>query len=62
MIDFLHEFDYKHIIIIIIIYSYSKSLGQWYSYLQVLIKAITKYLNTDHSLKLMTCPIFFVHI
>ncbi len=36
-------------IIIIIIYSYSKSLGQWYSYLQVLIKAIPKY--TDHSIK-----------
>ncbi len=37
------------IIIIIIIYWYSKSLGQWYSYLQVLIKAITKY--TCHSIK-----------
>ncbi len=37
------------IIIIIIIYSYSKSLGQWHSYLQVLIKAITKY--TDQSIK-----------
>ncbi len=36
------------IIIIVIIYSYSKSLGQWYSYLQVLIKAVTKY---THSIK-----------
>ncbi len=42
------------IIIIIIIYSYSKPLGQWYSYLQVLIKAITKY--TGHSIK-TNCPL-----
>ncbi len=44
-----------HKVIIIIIYSYSKSLGQWYSYLLVLIKAITKY--TDHSIK----TIFTLH-